>query len=203
MNHKEIERWYRLRNLQKAAQFLIIVAVVLLLSAYLASRFFKPDLPDFQPAANADGSMKTENFSYSSPGAHPWKLAARSASISESLDNVSLVAPQVTYFGQEGGEIFLSAQTGQLDRTKNNFSVAGDVAIRYKDFLFKTNEIQYSQDESVAATDSPVSVESPDLSLTGKGLRLWVKRREVAVDDNVRAVLRNVNLLKQGQKLPM
>ncbi|MCA1959763.1 MAG: LPS export ABC transporter periplasmic protein LptC [Desulfomonile sp.] len=203
MDHKEIERWYRLRNLQKAAQFLIVVAVVLLFSAYLASRVSEPDHPQFQPALNVDSGMRTENFSYMSPGAHPWKLAARSASISEALDNVSLAAPQITYFGREGGEIVLSAETGRLDRTKNNFSVAGDVTIRYRDFLFKTNEIRYSQEESVAATDAPVSVEGPDLSLSGKGLRLWVKRREVSVENDVQAVLRNVNLLKRGQKLPM
>lgn len=203
MDHKEIERWYRLRNLQRTAQILVIVAVVALAAGFLVSRMLKNGREDFRPPADSANGMRIENFSYSSPGAHPWKLQARSASISEGLENVRLIGPQITYLGHEGGEIVLKAQTGSLDRTKRNFSVAGDVTIHYRDFLFVTSEIQYSQEESLAATDAPVSVKGRDLFLSGKGLRLWVKNREISIEDGVEAVLYNLKLVKHGQKLPM
>jgi hypothetical protein len=37
MNHKEIERWHRLRNLKRASQVLVVVAVVLLACGYMVS----------------------------------------------------------------------------------------------------------------------------------------------------------------------
>lgn len=203
MHDKEIERWYRLRNLQKATQFLMVVAVGVMISGFLASRFLRNDRDDFVPPVDSAAGMLMENFSYSAPGAHPWKLEARSASISEGLDKVGLTGPQVTYLGKEGDDIILRAQTGQLDRTRRNFSAAGDVTIKYRDFLFTTSEIQYSEQESLASTDAPVSVKGPDLSLSGKGLRLWVKSREVSIENNVHAILYNVKLVRHGQKLPM
>jgi LPS export ABC transporter protein LptC len=203
MNHKEIERWHRLRNLKRASQVLVVVAVVLIGCGYMVSRFVRPssDMPG--PPGPTDGGMRIDNFSYSSPGAHPWELQAATAFVSELLDRVELKGPRVVYQGGAGGKIFLDAKTGRLDRKSRNVSAQGDVTIEYENFLFSTGDIDYSDEKRVAETSSRVSLESGDLHLTGKGLKVSVEREEVIIEDDVKARLFNVKWVEPNGRLPM
>lgn len=203
MNHKEIERWHRLRNIKRASQVLVVVALVLVTCGYLVSRVVRssPDMPD--APGPAEGGIRIDNFSYSSPGAHPWELKAATAMVSESLDRVVLKGPKVVYQGGAGGKIFLTAKSGHLDKKTHNVSAQGDVTIEYDDFLFSTGEIDYSHEKHLAETSSPVSLESGDLRLTGKGLKVSVEREEVVIEEDVRARLFNVKWVEPNGRLPM
>lgn len=203
MDHREIERWYRLRNLKKASQFLMIAAVLVLLSGYGVSRFLVQRPADFSPPATAVQGIRVDRFSYSSPGAHPWELQASTALVSDTLDRVVLKNPRVTYGGEGSNDIVLTANSGELDRKRRNLSAEGDVTIRYKDFLFKAGDIEYSQENLVAQTSSPVSLRGDSLLLTGRGLKLLVKKKEVLIEQDVKAVLFKVKWVEPGRKLPM
>lgn len=203
MNHKEIERWYRLRNLKKVSQFLVLFAMVLLIAGYAVSRFVK-DSPEFVKfsSTGADG-ISIENFSYSVPGAHPWELAASKAVVSTSLDRVSLTAPKVVYHGGTDADIYLSAGAGTLDKKTSNVSMKEDVKIQFRGFLFRTDDIEYSDNKREAETSSPVSFEGGDLRLTGRGLKVLVEKEEIVVEHDVKARLYNIKWVEPGRKLPM
>lgn len=203
MDHREIERWYRLRNLKKASQFLMIAAVLLLLSGYGVSRFLIQRPEEFHSPATDVQGIRVDRFSFSSPGAHPWELEASTALVSDSLDRVVLTDPKITYGGEGDSDIVLTAKSGELDRKRRNLSAEGDVTIRYKDFLFKAGEIEYSQKDLVAQTSSPVTARGDALLLTGKGLKVLVKKKEVTIEQDVKAVLYKVKWVEPGRKLPM
>lgn len=202
MKHKELERWYRLRNIRRGAQLLILVAIVLSISVYAASILVSRPVPDELSGVVASGS-RIDNFTYSTPGANPWELEATTAVISDSLDKIELTNPRVVYHGGKGGTIYLSAKVGQLDRKSNNVSAHGDVIIRYKDMKFATGEIKYSEANHQAETSSPVSVEGGDLRLTGKGLKVSIDSEEITIERDVQARLFNVHLVGPKSRLPM
>ncbi|MDQ7782802.1 MAG: LPS export ABC transporter periplasmic protein LptC [Desulfomonilaceae bacterium] len=202
MKHKELERWYRLRNIRRGAQLLILVSVVLSISGYAASVFVSRPAPAESPELVESGS-RIDNFTYSTPGANPWELEASSAIIADSLDKIELTNPRVVYRGGKGGTIYLSAKVGQLDRKSNNVSAHGDVIIRYKDMKFATGEITYSQANHQAKSSSPVSLEGGDLSLTGKGLKVSIDDEEITIERDVEARLFNVRLVGPKNRLPM
>ncbi len=108
MNHKELERWYRLRNIKRASQFMILLCSALVVSGYAASVYFRPNPSQFPSPIPSDAGIRIENFSYSAPGPRPWELHAPSAVVSESLNEVTLQQPQVIYHGGEGGSDFAS-----------------------------------------------------------------------------------------------
>jgi LPS export ABC transporter protein LptC len=203
MNHKEIERWYRLRNLKKVSQLLIVFAVVLLVAGFLVSRWSPSDLGLARFPSTSEAGITIENFSYSSPGTHPWELEASRAVASEALDSVTLTAPKVVYHGGTGTDIHLSAGTGTLDKNNSNVSMKDDVRIQFKGFLFKTDDIAYSHNIREAETSSQVSLEGDDLRLTGKGLKVLVEKEEIVVEDDVRAQLYNIKWVEPGRKLPL
>jgi LPS export ABC transporter protein LptC len=203
MNHKEIERWHRLKNIKKAAQFLVIAAVLLLVSVYAVSRFISRTSEEFHLPAGPTTGIRIDKFSFSSPGAYPWELEASSAVVSESLDKVVLKDPRVVYRGAEGGEIVLTARSGELDRRDQNVSAQGDVTIKYRDFWFKAAEITFSQTSLTAETSSPVTLRGDSLLLTGTGLKVLVAKREIWVERDVSATIYNVKWVEPGHKLPM
>jgi LPS export ABC transporter protein LptC len=201
MNHKEIERWYRLRNAKRAAQVLVLVAIVLLVTGYVADRLVRPD-GDVFPSSPAEG-ITIRNFSYSSPGAQPWELSASSATVSESLDRVALTDFQVMYPGGKGGKIYVTAKTGFLDRKSKNVGADGEVTIRFEDFVFTTDRLEYFHERRVAETTAEVRFEGGGSRMTGKGLTLSIEDERIVVEEDVQASLYNVKWVEPGQRLPM
>jgi LPS export ABC transporter protein LptC len=203
MNHAEIERWYRLRNIKKASQIIIVVSVGSLIAGFAVSGYLKSAV---SPRANSsiDSShIRIENFVYSSPGMRPWELKATEAVAADSIDKIRLAGPTVVYEGGKGGKIYLTAKTGELDKSNSSISGRGLVTIHYRDLKFTTASIDYSEEKMSAETSSPVSLEGGDLSLTGKGLKVSVPEEEIVIESNVRARLYDVKWVGPGQRLPI
>jgi LPS export ABC transporter protein LptC len=203
MNHKEIERWYRRKNIMTACQVLAVVSFVLVCVSYVVSRVWSDNRDDYVSSPKRNEGMRMEHFSYSSVGAHPWVLRADSAVANGPVNRVSLAQPAVTYPGGRGGTIFLNSRSGELDKEKQQVTARGAVAIRYKDFLFSTDEVHYLHDKLVADTSAPVSVEATDLRVTGTGLTLSIKDEEASVEDNVKTQIFNVRWVGSNGRLPM
>jgi LPS export ABC transporter protein LptC len=202
MNHKEIERWYRLRSIKKASQVLMVVAVVLLAAGFIVSKMLRPASEDFQ-TSGADSGITGKNFTFSMPGAHPWELKASLAKVSDALDSVVLTDPSMLYHGGKGAEILLTAKSGTLDKKTKTVFAQGDVRIKFQDFTFSSEDIDYSHEKLVAQTSSRVSLEGNDLSLSGKGMRMSVDSEEIVIEDDVKALLYNVKWADSGSKLPL
>jgi LPS export ABC transporter protein LptC len=203
MNHREIERWYRLRNLKKASQFLVGFFVVLLIAGLAVSRFVRPEAEQLETRGAPDSGIRIEKFNYSSPGAQPWELEAAEASVTESLDRVSLSRPRVVYHGGKGGSIYLSAASGTLDKKSSNVSFKGNVEIRLKDLTFRTDDIEYSQERRQAQTDSAIALEGTDFKVTGRGLRVYVESEEAVIEDEVDARISNVKWVDSKGRMPL
>ena len=203
MNHKELERWYRLRNIKRASQFMILLCSALVVSGYAASVYFRPNPSQLTSSIPSDAGIRIENFSYSAPGPRPWELHAPSAVVSESLNEVTLQQPQVIYHGGEGGSISLASQTGSLNRKTLSVTARGDVTLKYKDYVFGSDEMNYSHEKLSATTSTPVSFQTPDLSLTGKGMSLSLENEEIVIENDVKARLFNLRWVESKGRLPM
>lgn len=203
MNHKELERWYRLRNIKRASQFMILLCSALVVSIYAVSVWPRPNTSHLATPIPSNAGIRIENFSYSAPGPRPWELYAPSAEVSESLDEVTLQQPQVIYHGGEGGRISLASQTGSLNRKTLSVTARGDVTLKYKDYVFRSDEMNYSHEKLSATTSTPVSFQAPDLSLTGRGMRVNLENEEIVIENDVKARLFNLRFVQNKGRLPM
>jgi LPS export ABC transporter protein LptC len=199
MNHKEIERWHRRRNIKRAAQFLVLSAILLLVTGYSASRYLHSDTDDFSVNSDPNAGITIKKFSYSSPGAHPWELEAASAMIAESLDKVNLHKPKVVYHGGKGGKIFLIADTGDLDKQQQTVLARGNVTVKYEDLEFAADNINYSQEKQTAQTQSEVSLKGADFQATGKGLKMRIQEEEITIENDVKARLFDVKWIETNK----
>jgi LPS export ABC transporter protein LptC len=200
MNHKEIERWYRLKKIQKASQIIVILAIFLLAGGYATSKWFQEPGEKFISTKPDDSDMRIENFSYSSPGVHAWELKAKSAAVSQAMDNVDLIKPQVKYRGGQGGEILLTADKGNLDKNSRKVTAQGNVMVAYNDLSFTTGQIDYLDDKKIAESPSIVCLDGGDLKVTGKGLKVAVDSEEMVIEHDVKASISNVRIFGQKKK---
>ncbi len=203
MNHKEIERWYRLKNLRKAIQAMILLSLVALVSGLAISRYTNETDANFGSSNVSEPGIKVEKFTYSSVGANQWDLEATSALVAESMDHVELRLPRIVYYGGDGGKIILKSEMGTLDKKSGIVNASGTVTINFKDLRFVTNDINYSQGLLLAQTAESIFMEGLDMKLSGKGLRLSVDKEEVIIEQEVKASLFNVRWVEPGKKLPM
>lgn len=203
MNHKEIERWYRLKNLRKAIQALVLLSVIALVSGLALSRYANNDKNEFKTSNVSEPGIKVEKFTYSSVGSDQWDLEAASASVSEKMDHVDLKLPRIVYYGGDGGKILLNAQYGNLDKKDGKVKARDSVSIKYQNFKFITDNVKYSQGLLEAQAADSILMEGDDLRLSGKGLRLFVDREEIVIEQDVKASLFNVKWVTPGKKLPM
>ena len=203
MNHKELERWYRLRNIKRASQVMIVLCSVLAVSGYVVSAWLRPDPSQSDSFVPSDSGIRIENFSYSVPGPRPWELHAPSAIVSESLDEVTLQEPRIIYQAGPGGRISLASQTGSLHKKSLSVVARGEVTLTYKDYIFRSDEMNYSHEKLNASTSSPVFFEAPDLSLTGTGMTMNLENEEIVIENDVKARLFNLKWLESKGRLPM
>jgi len=203
MRHEELERWYRLRNLKRAALFLVVTGVAVLIVGYAIYFLARPTPENFDPPPRSGAGSKIENFSFSAPGATPWELKASTALVSDDMTMVILTNPRVTYEGGKGGTIHLSADSGELDRKSNNVYARGNVLIRYRDMTFITTEVKYSQENRMAETPSMVQIKGNDMQLSGRGLKLSIEKEEVEIEQDVQARLLNLHWTGPTGKLAM
>lgn len=202
MRHRELERWYRLKNLQKTAQFLVVVMIALLIGGYAVSRIWRSDRDTFKIPTEVQSGSRIEKFSVAVPGTNPWQLKASSATVTDDMNVVALTGPTVVYQGGKGGTILLSADSGQWNRKSGNVHAHGNVVIRYQDMTFATGEIAYSQDKKQAETDAAVTMDGGGTRITGKGLRLSIPDEEIVIEHDVKARLSDVKWASNGSKLP-
>ncbi|MGO9118231.1 MAG: LPS export ABC transporter periplasmic protein LptC [Desulfomonilaceae bacterium] len=204
MNHKELERWYRLRNIKRASQLMIVLCSVLAVSGYVVSAWLiRPDPSQSDSFIPSDAGIRIENFSYSVPGPRPWELRAPSAIVSESLDEVTLQEPRIIYHAGPGGRISLASQTGSLHKKTLSVVARGEVTLTYKDYIFRSDEMNYSHEKLSASTSSSVFFETPDLSLTGTGMTMNLENEEIVIENDVKARLFNLKWVESKGRLPM
>ncbi len=203
INHREIERWYRLKNMRKAIQALAFASIIAMISGFAISRYTSEPEPVFKPSNLSEPGIKVEKFSYSSVGAHQWDLEASSATVAEAMDHVELKLPRIVYYTGDGSKILLNADTGNLDKKAGTVTAKGGVTIKFNDFMFRTHDINYSQGTLEAQASESIFMEGADMKLSGKGLRLFVDKEEVIIEQDVKASLFNVKWVERGKKLPI
>jgi LPS export ABC transporter protein LptC len=196
MSHRDIERWYRLRLLKKAAMAMVGMLVVSVVLGFAISQVWTRTGRQPWETLKTDSGIGIADFTYSFPGPHPWELAARMARASDTLDQVTLERPRVTYHLRAGDKITVTAEQGKLDRETGRFSASGGVRINFRDFLFSAEDLHYSDETHVAKTASNISLEATDFSLKGRGLRVSIDEEEVQIENEVEAVLYNVSVLE-------
>ncbi|PLX90414.1 MAG: LPS export ABC transporter periplasmic protein LptC [Desulfuromonas sp.] len=178
-----------LRNLLALLILLSIAALVVSLLRNLPGKGAE-EILDLLPQ-QVDLALEKIHYTQTEGGRRSWVLDADSAAVQReegliSLQNVKMV------FWQTGryAEVKLAAREGLFDQQNKTVEIWGDVEIMTDlGERFSAERIRYEQATRLVTSESRVRLQSPQLDLTGKGLRLDLQTGRMSVLQDVEARL--------------
>src|SRR6266851_457702 len=106
-------------------------------------------------------------------GQSQWVLKAGEASYSDDKTSLMLRHPELSMTASDGKQVALSAQLAKLTMDGNHIksaNLSGGLVAHYGDFVMTTDEATFSPESDLLEATGPVSIASPEITVTGIGM---------------------------------
>lgn len=172
----------------------VILLLVAVLGATLwlhnSSEELLPEIVENLPQ-DVDLGLDKVHYSQNEDGRKSWVLDAERAAYQRKDEELELTAVELTLFNAgRFGELRLKADSGLLRRQQKQILVKGHVEIRAQSGeWFRTSELEYDFARRRAVTEAEVTMHTPQIELSGTGMRLDLAQSKLRVLHAVRAQL--------------
>ncbi len=180
-------------KLKRILAALILVSVVALGWAIWrhAAQRAPEELIELLPE-NVDLALANLHYTQNENGRRRWTLDADSAEYLK--DNQSVELKQVAFLYHQAaaaGEIELTAEFGRFDQNTRELDVWGDVVVTTaRDERLTTERLHYDDRTQLLSTDDAFRFTSPQLDVSGTGLRVDVERGRLLVKEHDKTTVR-------------
>jgi len=140
-------------------------------------------------APNAELTIRNLNHTATREGFTEWRLSAEEAQYRGDERIAQLKGLTVIFFLEDGEEVHLSAERGQLDTESNNLIIEGNVRIRQGPLMMTTEQLRYGHQNRVIRTESPVEVSGEKMNLTADRMKYEIINRRIFFEGNVYGTL--------------
>jgi LPS export ABC transporter protein LptC len=146
---------------------LILGGMVFMQRHYTTETGIKVPLP--QSATKAILALTGVHQTATRNGTVEWELTAESAELESKSGRMTLNAPQVIFFLEDGRQVRLTAEHGVLDTQSNDMHVEGNVRVVEDRYTLLTEHLNYRHAERILSSEKPVHIfsQSADLRATG------------------------------------
>jgi LPS export ABC transporter protein LptC len=155
-------------------------------------------VPEPDPLGEGGADIVAEDIELlqGAEGRIDWKIRARLARYNQERNIVSIVRPEVfAYIGQERDEVFVRAETGEVDQEADNFRLRENVVGRYGLFALRAEEMDYIGAMGKVYLKGRVIIRRPDADIRATAIEIDVASREMVAAGGVTA---NLNPGAQG-----
>lgn len=178
------------------AQRLVGIAILLLVIILGAMLLFKsfddqslPELIEKLPE-NVDLGLDRVHYSQNEDGIESWVLDADRAAYQRKDEELALTGVELTFFNAGiFGDLTLTAVGGVMYQRQKLIDLRGDVQIvTASGEQYRSDTLRYNYASRMATTDDLVSMQSPQLKITGKGMALDLMQGTLKIRENVYAL---------------
>lgn len=167
-----------------AGLFALLVAEVIIVS---------PQPLNEKPAAaqGKDGIYNNDDIKQLMEGVHyvetkndqkEWELWAEKAVNFRQEDDLELNRVRAVFFGQDGLEMVVTGDRGEVEPKTRNMKIEGSVVTKSSNgYTFRTESVSYNSESRMIHSPSPVEVSGPR---DGTGRSLYISGRSMAADLN-------------------
>ena len=118
-------------------------------------------------------------------GRTEWSLEAGSAHYIEDKNKAVLKDLSITYFLENNQKVYLNADSGILNTGTNDIEFSGNVIIRNKDYLMKTEQLYYKHKRRLIFSDVPVNISGEVAEISANSLTFELATNKIVLSGDV------------------
>lgn len=157
---------------------------------------------DLEAEVGVDLSLKGVELTQGEAGATQWRLTAEKASYDQEQNRVEVDSPKVTYFLKDGGELRVTAPSGEVRQDEQTASLWPEVEATYQNNDIRAERLTWSGENKTLVLSGNVRLENPDMEFTAPELRVLLDQNTLTAENGVHVVLRESAPIDQGVAAP-
>ena len=169
----------------------VVIAVGIVIVVYMGYRRLSeaPELLLDTLQDGADMSIGKIHQTATRNGKREWSLEAESAHYIEDKKEVILKDLAVTFYLDDGDEVYLTAQRGVLNTGSNDIEVSGNVIIKKDTYRLVTEKLNYENKQRIIFTLSPVLLTGKDARVSANSASLDLNTNTIRLKGNVESTI--------------
>ncbi len=182
------------RKSKKLKYFLlsiVLVAVGIVIVVYMGYRRLSeaPELILSTLQDGADMSIGRIHQTATRDGKREWSLEAASAHYMEDEKQVILNELSVTFYLDDGDEVYLTAERGVLNTGSNDIEVSGNIIIKKDTYQMTTEKLNYENKRRLIFTQGPVLLTGEDARVSADSASVDLNTKTIILKGNVESTI--------------
>jgi LPS export ABC transporter protein LptC len=170
----------------------ILLSVIIVIGASVGGAFWLSRIKfqgkaDVSVSIQDDASVIIKNIQQSSiqAGKKEWSLQADRAQLYKAKHQAKLYDLSVTFFVENGDDVYLTANEGLLNTQTKDIQVFGNVVITNDDAKLETDQLNYDHKRRIFITMEPVKISGDSSELTADSLIFYIATKRAVLEGNV------------------
>ena len=178
------------RRLKRAALTAMVLSAIIAAAALVRQRLISVAQPEEGLKTGSD-ALVVERIHQTSTrdGRTEWSLEAASAQYLMPEKKIMLKDLSVTFFGQDGQQVFLRSRSGTVQTDSHDMEARDDVEIHNDLYRLETEQIQYAHGARMITSESPVKLTGPAGDIMADSLSVDLKSNRLVLKGHVHGTL--------------
>ena len=187
----KINQYRKSKKLKYVLLLIVLIAVGIVVVVYMGYRRLSeaPELILSTIQDGADMSIGKIHQTATRDGKREWSLEAASAHYMEDEKQVILNELSVTFYLDDGDEIYLTAERGVLNTGSNDIEVSGNVIIKKDTYQLTTDKLNYENKQRIIFTRGPVLLTGEDARVSANSASLDLNTKTIILKGNVESTI--------------
>ncbi len=187
----KINQYRKSKKLKYVLLLIVLIAVGIVVVVYMGYRRLSeaPELILSTIQDGADMSIGKIHQTATRDGKREWSLEAASAHYMEDEKQVILNELSVTFYLDDGDEVYLTAERGVLNTGSNDIEVSGNVIIKKDTYQLTTDKLNYENKQRIIFTRGPVLLTGEDARLSANSASLDLNTKTIILKGNVESTI--------------
>ena len=187
----KINQYRKSKKLKYVLLSIVLIAVGIVVVVYMGYRRLSeaPEILLSTLQDGADMSIGKIHQTATRDGKREWSLEAVSAHYIEDQNQVILNELSVTFYLDDGDEVYLTAQQGVLNTGSNDIEVSGNVIIKKDTYQLTTDKLNYENKQRIIFTRGPVLLTGEDARVSADSASLDLNTKTIRLKGNVESTL--------------
>ena len=186
-----LDRRNKNKNISLILLTIIIVAVGTTVAVFIGYRRMSstPELLMASIKQGANLSIGKIRQTATRDGRKEWSLEASSADYIESDKKAILKELLVTFFLENGSEVYLEADRGTLQTDTNDIEFSGHVVVKNKDYRLQTERLNYQHNRRIIFSNAPVQISSDSAALSAASISYDLNDNKIVLSGEVETTI--------------